>query len=117
MKLRDIIKLGEELRFPAGESITQAGSQEVGFYLILDGRVELRGEGRPPLKLGKGDFFGDQFLLLGQPHPSVVALEPTRCFVLTPWSFQGLVRLHPDLQTRISGELARRTKGGPGPSP
>jgi CRP-like cAMP-binding protein len=116
-QLRNVVKLGEAVGFPPGERIVGEGDHEAEFYLILAGRVEMRKGGMPPLELGRGEFFGGATLLQGKLYQAdMVALEPTRCFVLSPWSFKGLLRLHPDLLARIDAELARRTKGGPGPS-
>jgi CRP-like cAMP-binding protein len=108
-ELRTIVRLGEVATFKAEEKVVEQEERKVAFHIILEGKVELRRGGRPVLELGEGDFFGGPVLLGGWLYPpEVVALEDTRCFVLSPWSFQALIRLHPTLLTRIRSELARR---------
>ncbi len=111
-ELRLIVRLGEERRFGAKETLVAQDDRKVPFYMILEGRVQLKRGGQPTSELGKGDFFGGPVLLGGWNYPpEVVALEATRCFVLTPWSFQSLTRLHPNLLTRIRWELIGRREG------
>jgi CRP-like cAMP-binding protein len=114
-ELRLIVRLGEEMRFKANETLVAPDERKAPFYVILEGRVQLKRGGQPISELVKGDFFGGPVLLGGWHYPpEVVALEATRCFVLTPWSFQSLTRLHPNLLTRIRWELIDR-RGGPEP--
>ena len=108
-ELRTIIRLGEERRFKAKEKLAAQDERFVAFHLLLDGKVELRRGGRQISELGKGDFFGGPVLLGGWLYPpEVVALEDTRCFVMAPWAFEGVIRLHPNLLTRIRWQLASR---------
>ena len=108
-ELRIVVRLGEEKRFKARETLASQDDRNVAFYIILDGKVELRRGGRPISELGKGDFFGGPVLLGGWVYPpEVVALKDTRCFVMTQWALHGLTRLHPNLLTRIRWQLANR---------
>jgi CRP-like cAMP-binding protein len=108
-ELRTLVRLGEERRFKAKERLVAQDEREAAFHVILDGKVELRRGGRPISELGRGDFFGGPVLLGGWLYPpEVVALEDTRCFVMTMWAFQGLTRLHPNLLTRIRWQLTSR---------
>ena len=111
-ELRLIVRLGEERRFKAMETLVAQDERKVPFYVILEGRAQLKRGGQPISELGRGDFFGGPVLLGGWLYPpQVVALEATRCFVLTPWSFQSLTRVHPNLLTRIRWELIGRKEG------
>jgi CRP-like cAMP-binding protein len=48
----------EQLTFGAGETIVRAGDEPDGFYLVVAGEAEVRGD-----RLGPGDFFGELALL------------------------------------------------------
>ena len=48
----------EQLTFSAGETVVRAGDEPDGFYLVVAGEAEVRGD-----RLGPGDFFGELALL------------------------------------------------------
>ena len=56
-----------EESFPAGQRILRQGFAGGGFFIILDGEVSVRIDGQDITRLGKGDFFGEISLLLGNP--------------------------------------------------
>jgi CRP-like cAMP-binding protein len=109
--LLTVVKLGRELSFRPGEKIGEAGEGDITLYLILEGKVQVRREGRLLSELGTGDLFGEMAMLRDQPRPTdVTTIEPTRCFALSRWSFEALVRLFPDVPMEIDRELARRLR-------
>ena len=109
--LLTVVKLGQELSFRPGEKI-EAGEGGIALYLILEGKVQMRREGRLLSELGTGDLFGEMAMLEGQPRPTeVTSIEPTHCFAFSRWSFEALVRLFPDVPMVIDRELARRLRG------
>lgn len=76
--LRRIADSAKERRFDAGAAIVSAGEPGHGFYLILDGRVEVRQGGRAIATLGSGDYFGELALIRERPrNATVVAKDPT----------------------------------------
>jgi len=109
--LLTVVKLGKELSFRPGEKIVEAGEGDIALYLILEGKVQMKREGRVLSELSRGDFFGEMAVVHGQPRSTdVTAVEPTRCFALSRWSFEALVRLFPELPMMTDGELARRLR-------
>jgi CRP/FNR family transcriptional regulator, cyclic AMP receptor protein len=111
-QLRAIVDSGKDMQFEARNKIVSEGDDGVGFYLIVEGRVEVRRKGKLLSELGKGDFFGEMSLIDKQPRSAdVVAVTPVRCFALTPWVFLGLVRAHPDIAVNVIKELVRRLRG------
>ena len=91
--------------------IVHKGEAGVGFYLITDGTVEVRADGRVLSKLGPGEFFGEMSVLDGQPRSAdVVALEPSRCLALTSWSFKSIVSEHPKIALKLLQESVRRSR-------
>ena len=66
-----------EESFPAGQRILRQGFTGTGFYVILDGEVACASTARSISRLGKGDFFGEISILLGEPPVAdIVALTP-----------------------------------------
>jgi len=111
-QVKVILNSGKELRFEAGKQIVKEGENGVGFYLIVDGSVEVRRRGKVLSKLGKGDFFGEMSLLDKQPRSAdVVAVTPVTCFGLTSWIFYGIIRTQPDIAINMMHELVRRLRG------
>ena len=109
--LRSIAKSGTERRFDAGQSIVKEGETGVGFYLILEGRVEVRRKKRVLSTLSTGDFFGEMGLIDDQPRSAdVVAISPTVTFALSPWTFGGIIRGNPDVAVGMMKVLVARLR-------
>jgi uncharacterized protein YhbP (UPF0306 family) len=60
----------DRLTFEPGQIVFRPGDATGEYYVVLDGEVEIRGEGygadQTVLRLGPGKFFGDQATLRGQ---------------------------------------------------
>jgi CRP/FNR family cyclic AMP-dependent transcriptional regulator len=110
-ELRVIARSFKELNYESGDVIVRKGEAGIGFYLIVDGTVEVRSDGRILSKLGPGQFFGEMALLDGQPRSAdVVALEPSRCLAMSSWSFNGIVSEHPKIALKMLQEFVRRLR-------
>ena len=59
-------KMTEE-SYPTGQRILRQGFTGTGFYVIVEGEVAVRIDGNEIARLGKGDFFGEMSILLGEP--------------------------------------------------
>ena len=109
--LKFIVKLSKERKYETGEVIVRKGEGTVGFYLILDGSVEIRSNGTTLSKLGPGQFFGEMSVVDNQPRSAdVVAIEPSRCLILSAWSFNALISEHPKIALKILQEFVRRLR-------
>jgi CRP/FNR family transcriptional regulator, cyclic AMP receptor protein len=110
-QLKSIQSSGKELDFEAGRLIVKEGDSGLGFYLILDGSVEVRHGGKVLAKLGKGEFFGEMTLLDNMPRSAdVVAVSKTKCFGLTPWAFAGTLKTDPSIALKMMKELVGRLR-------
>jgi CRP/FNR family cyclic AMP-dependent transcriptional regulator len=110
-ELKVVARSFRQLKYETGDIIVGKGETGVGFYLIADGNVEVRSEGKVLSKLGPGQYFGEMSLLDGQPRSAdVVALEPLRCLALTPWSFKSVVSEHPKVALKLLQESVRRLR-------
>ena len=59
-------KMTEE-SYPTGQRILRQGFTGTGFYVIVEGEVAVSIDGNEIARLGKGDFFGEMSILLGEP--------------------------------------------------
>ena len=101
----------EETVFPEGQRILRQGFQGTGFFVILDGEVAIRVDGQDRARLGRGDFFGEVSILLGEPPVAdVVALGPLRCLQLAGSEVERFLEDHPTVMYRMLQALARRLR-------
>lgn len=103
-------KTAKQRHFETDDAIVEEGQEGVGFYLILDGSVEVRKQGKRLATLQRGDYFGEMALLLedAKRTADVVALEATTCLLITRWDLRSLIRNHPDVALAMHSELGRR---------
>jgi CRP-like cAMP-binding protein len=110
-QLQGVFHRFEERFFPQGERILRQGISGSAFYVILDGEAQVVVDGTPRATLGRGDFFGEVSILLGEPPVAdVVALGPLRCLVLGGPEVQGFLLEHPAIMFRILQAQARRLR-------
>jgi CRP/FNR family cyclic AMP-dependent transcriptional regulator len=109
--LEEIAGIGKEVTFEAGRTILKQGEPGIGFLLILEGKAEVRRKGKVVAILGPGGFFGEMSVIDDSPRSAdVVAIEPTRCFGVTAWSFTPMLRSNPSIAIGIITELVRRLR-------
>jgi CRP/FNR family cyclic AMP-dependent transcriptional regulator len=109
--LEAIVKASDEKKFETGDIILGKGEGGVGFYLIMDGSVDVKSDTKILAKLGPGQFFGEMAVLDNQPRSAdVVAAEPSRCFIISEWSFKALISQNPRIALKMLQELVRRLR-------
>ncbi len=110
-KRKSMASEGKEMTYKAGDAIVGEGGMGLGFYLILDGKVEVKKGGRTLATLGKGQFFGEMSLIDEQPRSAdVVAVAPTKCWAITSWAFKGLVKANPEVALVMLTEMVKRLR-------
>jgi len=110
-ELKAIVNNSKERKFESGGIIASKGEGGIGFYLILDGVVEIRSDGKTLSRLGPGQFFGEMSVIDNQPRSAdVVAVEPSRVLILTAWKFKALISDNPKMAIRMLQELVRRLR-------
>jgi CRP-like cAMP-binding protein len=110
--------IGMPRMFSAGETIVREGEAGSSFFLVLNGRVEVRksiglDKHKKLVALGPLDIFGEIcFLGVESRSASVVALEPTQVLEFLREEFDKLIQSKPaiglKLYREIACELARR---------
>jgi CRP-like cAMP-binding protein len=101
----------EEAWFPEGERILRQGLTGSGFFVIVDGLCSIRIDGEERAQLGRGDYFGEVSILLGEPPVAdVVALSPVRCIVLAGPKVEEFLVANPRVGFRMLQAQARRLR-------
>lgn len=110
-KRKSMAEQGKDLAYNAGDKIVEEGMMGVGFYLILDGRAEVRKGGKVLATLTAGQFFGEMSLIDEQPRSAdVVAVAPTKCWALSSWAFNSIAKANPEIATAMLRELVKRLR-------
>jgi CRP/FNR family transcriptional regulator, cyclic AMP receptor protein len=108
-QLGSLARDGKERTYAEGAVVVKEGEEGLGFYLVLDGKVEVRRKNRRLAALGPGQFFGEMALFGDQPRSAdVLATAPTKCLVLSRWEFRGFATAQPKVLFTIIEEIARR---------
>ena len=106
-----LLAQGKEISYKAGNMIVAEGTTGVGFFLILEGKAEVRKKGKVLATLSKGQFFGEMSLIDDLPRSAdVIALQPTKCWAITSWSFASLIKAQPKLALGMLKEVVKRLR-------
>jgi CPA1 family monovalent cation:H+ antiporter len=85
-----------------GELLIHRGDRGDAMYFISSGALEVSRAVGNPIRLGRGDFFGEMALLSGQPRQAdVCALSYCQLLALKNDDLQKLLRSHPQIKQRI----------------
>ncbi len=107
--LKTVARSGLVRSYAPGGKIVTKGEKGLGFFLVLDGRVEVQKDGKSVASLGPGNFFGEMALFEEMPRTAdVVATAPSKCLVLSRWDFWGSMSREPEVLRGLMAELARR---------
>ena len=109
-----VAREANERTFADGEVIVKQGDTgAAGFWIILDGNVEVR---RGPINLatlGPGEYFGEMALVSDHSTPrsaDVVAIDDVYALQLTRWDLRGLILAHPEIALSMLSDLADRIR-------
>jgi len=106
-----VARTAKENNFESGKVILHKGEPGDGFYLILEGEVEVRLDGMTLTKLGPGQFFGEMAIFDNQPRSAdVVAVTPSRILFLSAPAFKTFLITNPKICMKMLGEFARRLR-------
>lgn len=98
-----------EESFAPGQRILRQGFSGSGFFVILDGEVVVRVDGADIARLGKGDFFGEISLLLGEPPiADIVADGPVQALQLAGPDLREFLLAYPVVMYRMLQAVSRR---------
>jgi CRP-like cAMP-binding protein len=101
----------EEAFFPEGARVLRQGLSGSAFYVIMDGEAAVVVDGSQRATLGRGEFFGEVSILLGEPPTAdIVATHPLRCIVLAGAAIEAFLVEHPRVMFRMLQAQARRLR-------
>lgn len=99
----------EERYFAQDERVLREGLSGSAFYIILEGEAAVIAGGKRVNTLGRGEFFGEISVLLGEtPVADVIAARPLRCLVLPGRLLQDFLQTNPRVCYRILVAEARK---------
>jgi CRP-like cAMP-binding protein len=110
-QLQAVAHTFDEEWFTEGQRILRQGFTGSNFYVILDGEAVVQIDGQTRATLGRGDFFGEVSVLLGEsPTADVVALRPLRCVALSGSEIEAFLVAYPRVMYRMLQAQARRLR-------
>jgi len=110
-QLEEVVHTFEEEWFGQGQRVLRQGFRGTGLYLIVDGEVSVRIDGEERARLGRGEYFGEVSVLLGEPPVAdIVAIGPLRCLVLAEPDVEPFLLNHPHVVYRMLQSQARRLR-------
>jgi CRP/FNR family cyclic AMP-dependent transcriptional regulator len=101
----------EEAFFPEGAKVLRQGLTGSAFYVILDGEAAVVVDGEQRATLGRGEFFGEVSILLGEPPTAdIIATRPLRCIILAGSAIEPFLVGLPRVMFRMLQAQARRLR-------
>jgi CRP-like cAMP-binding protein len=106
-----IARAGTDIVMTAGTTIIDQGQTGREAFVVLDGTVTVRRNGRRVAELGPGAMIGELSLLDHGPRTATVTCD-TDCelFVLDQRHFMGVLHDTPQLAARLLAHLARMVR-------
>ncbi|HEY5239709.1 MAG TPA: cyclic nucleotide-gated ion channel [Rhizomicrobium sp.] len=106
--LNELITMLRSYLIDEGAPVVVAGEPAEAMYFIVSGQAMLESVERK-IKLGPGNFFGEDALLQSRPHDtSVIAHSSLRLLALPAQDFSVLMRRHPAIRRRLERLSARK---------
>ena len=103
-----LVALGSEVSFAAGERIIEEDSRASSFFVIAEGRVEIRKRGRQVAVLGPGAILGEMALFNQDQRTSeAVSIERSTLLSIPTAEFTGLVLQQDAAAIKVMGTLGR----------
>jgi hypothetical protein len=113
-QIRRIVQNSEKVSYAANEFIVQEGDLSSGFFLILEGQVEVWEKGRSIRKMGRGQFFGETALGENESRTAdITAVESTVCLKLRAAQLKELINIDSQIAVRLLQEMVKRNRGVP----
>ena len=109
--LEKIAKAGDEVSMPAGSLIIDQGQMGREAFVVLDGSVTVKRNGKKVATLGAGSIVGELSLLDHGPRTATAMCE-TDCtlLVLSQRTFLAVIDDVPALSHKLLGNLANKVR-------
>jgi CRP/FNR family transcriptional regulator, cyclic AMP receptor protein len=108
-ELAQLARVSEDMEIPEGATLTREGDLGQEFFVIVDGKAEIKRKGKDLGTRGPGDFIGEIALVEEVPRTATVkAKTEVRAFVLTRTDFLHLLEENPGVERKVLRALAKR---------
>ena len=106
-----IAKAGTEMSFPDGTELMKQDQSAREAFVITEGTVVVKRNGRKVAELGPGAILGEMGLLDKGPRTATVTTQgPVEALVLGPREFSGLLDEVPSISHKLMKALAARIR-------
>ncbi len=113
-ELEFVARSVKERVYEPGAVIVKQGDPGVGFFMIVDGTVEVTHDAHKVRDLHPGDFFGEMALMEERIRTATVTAKTrTRCLQLVRWDFRALLKENPDFAVRMLEVVVQRMREHP----
>lgn len=108
--LATIARLAHEVELPAGHTLIREDARVAySFFVLIEGKAEVRRGSSLVATLGTGDFFGELALILRRPRTATVTLTaPSRLLSISAHNFHPLLMRSPEIQFKLLEAVAER---------
>jgi CRP-like cAMP-binding protein len=107
----------EEVDFPAGAVLMEAGAKEDWLFILVEGEVEVTRQDRW-IRMGPGSTVGEMEVLDPQARSATItAHTPVRALRLSKAAFDEALRLSPEIARGVIIDLVRRLRETHEPRP
>jgi CRP/FNR family transcriptional regulator, cyclic AMP receptor protein len=107
--LAAIAGIADELDLPPAKVLIREGERGREFFVLAEGDVEVRMEGRVIATLHEGSFFGEMALVSSAPrNATVTAKTPVKVLVVTERAFSRLLRESPEIRDKVLHTVSER---------
>ncbi|HEY7046027.1 MAG TPA: cyclic nucleotide-binding domain-containing protein [Jatrophihabitantaceae bacterium] len=112
-QLAQIAAIADEVSLPDGKVLTRQGERGREFFVVIDGEVEVRRNGRKVATIGPGDFFGELALVSDRPRTATVtATKRVRMLVIRDSDFRTVLLGTPQIAIKVLAAVADRLDAG-----
>jgi len=113
-QISTVAQTATERSFADGDLIVKQGDTgAAGFWILIDGNVEVRRGLVTLATLGPGEYFGEMALVSDHATPrsaDVVAIKEVKALQLTRWDLRALILAHPEIALSMLADLAERMR-------
>ena len=108
-ELIEVALSADEREAAEGDRLTEEGRRGREFFVLVEGAVVVRRDGRRLADLGPGDWFGEIAILTYKPRTaSVTAITPVRLLVISDGAFRRVVETTPRIALNVLRGVAER---------
>lgn len=110
-ELMSLSRLMDEVDLKPGTVIIREGNTGGEFFIVVEGTIEVRRNGRHLSRLGPGDYLGEIALIDRGPRTATAMTETeARLLVLASREFHSMLASDPRIENKILRTLAARVR-------